>query len=132
MNLPSREELKAQAKRLRSAMAAAGEKVGHSKALELVAQQHGYRDWNTLHAALGNGPKRLEINLGSFVSGNYLKQPFDGEVVSVTLLSKGRREVTIQFEKTRGCGRIRQFFGLSAAGDRHYRRFWPRFLQNLG
>ena len=99
MTLPSRDNLKEQAKRLRSALAAKGEKVGHSKALELVAQQHGYRDWNTLYAALGNGPQRLVLALGDAVMGSYLKQRFEGEIVSITALSKGRREVTILFER---------------------------------
>lgn len=98
MTLPSKNDLKDQAKRLRSALAANGENIGHSQSLELVAQQHGFRDWNTLHAALGNGPQRLELVLGDVVEGSYLKQTFAGEIVSLTSLSKGRREVTILFE----------------------------------
>lgn len=46
-------DLKAQAKRLRAALAARGTDVGHSVALELVAQAHGHRDWNTASAAVG-------------------------------------------------------------------------------
>lgn len=37
--------------RLRAALAMDGVEVSHSRALELVAAQHGYRDWNTLVAA---------------------------------------------------------------------------------
>ncbi|TDW27779.1 hypothetical protein EV128_110142 [Rhizobium azibense] len=44
------DELKAQAKRLRQAMEPRGTAISHSAALELVAQQHGVRDWNTLSA----------------------------------------------------------------------------------
>ncbi|MFC6713246.1 glyoxalase superfamily protein [Branchiibius cervicis] len=39
------------ASRLRAALATDGVEVSHSRALELVAAQHGYRDWNTLVAA---------------------------------------------------------------------------------
>ena len=47
---PIIEELKSQAKRLRQAMEARGTAISHSAALELIAQQHGVRDWNTLSA----------------------------------------------------------------------------------
>ena len=42
---------KQQAKRLRTSLAERGVEVTHSEALELVAHQHGARDWNTLAAA---------------------------------------------------------------------------------
>ncbi len=99
IDLPSREELKVQAKRLRAALAAAGEEVSHGRSLELVAQQHGFRDWNTLHAALGNGPALVKFGLGDRVSGSYLKQPFQGEIIAIATLGKGRRQVTIQFDQ---------------------------------
>ncbi|ABS03726.1 glyoxalase superfamily protein [Kineococcus radiotolerans] len=41
------------AKLLRSDLAAAGIDVPHSLALELIAHQHGARDWNTLAATAG-------------------------------------------------------------------------------
>ena len=41
---------KAMARRLRQTLADRGVEVSHSEALELVAQQHGARDWNTLAA----------------------------------------------------------------------------------
>ncbi len=98
LNLPSRDKLKDQAKRLRAALDRTNEPVSHSRALELVAQQYGFRDWNTMSAALGNGPEGREIALGDTVSGRYLKQPFSGEVVGLQQLSGGRRRLTIQFE----------------------------------
>ena len=97
-SLPSRDELKDQAKRLRAALDRTNEPVSHARALELVAQQHGFRDWNTLSAAVGNGPEGVVIALGDTVSGRYLKQPFSGEVVGLQKLSGGRRRLTIQFE----------------------------------
>ena len=99
LNLPSRDVLKDQAKRLRAALDRTDDPVSHSRALELVAQQYGFRDWNTLSAALGNGPEGKVIALGDAVSGRYLKQPFSGEVIGLQQLSGGRRRLTIQFEK---------------------------------
>jgi len=43
-SLPSLDALKAQAKRLRSALAEEGDFIKHGEALELVARQFGYRD----------------------------------------------------------------------------------------
>ena len=39
--------LKAQAKRLRNALASRNLTVSHAGSLELLAQSHGFRDWNT-------------------------------------------------------------------------------------
>jgi hypothetical protein len=47
---PTLDALKGQAKRLRAALAADGDLISHCEALELIAKQNGYRDWNTLHA----------------------------------------------------------------------------------
>jgi Glyoxalase superfamily protein/Activator of Hsp90 ATPase homolog 1-like protein len=52
INLPAAIEVKAMAKRLRSALAADGTTISHSAALELTARQFGARDWNTLAASL--------------------------------------------------------------------------------
>lgn len=45
-------EVKAMAKRLRTALAADGTPITHTAALELTARQFGARDWNTLAAQL--------------------------------------------------------------------------------
>jgi hypothetical protein len=98
--LPSLDELKAQAKRLRSAMSSSGEDINHGRALELVARQHGYRDWNTMHAAVGNGPPGPPVNIGEHVSGRYLGQKFSGEVIGLSVLGDaGRYRVTLKFDE---------------------------------
>lgn len=97
--LPPVDVLKDQARRLRSRLARDGVAVSHSKALELIAEQNGYRDWNTLHAA---ALARAEppVALGRRVSGRYLGQPFVGEVIGLQTLSGGRRHrVTIAFDE---------------------------------
>lgn len=84
--LPALEGLKEQAKRLRAALEEQGQTITHSKALELIAAQHGFRDWNTLHASVGNRPAFNPYLLGSRVEGFYLGQPFVASVLGVQAL----------------------------------------------
>jgi len=66
----------------------------------LIAHQYGYRDWNTLHAAVGNRPPPAPVQLGMRVSGRYLGHPFDGEVIAVRALGEGERyRVTLAFDE---------------------------------
>ena len=89
-------ELKAQAKRLRARLQTQGAPVTHSEALELLAHQHGLRDWNTLRAMADN---RMHLRVGDRVSGQYLGQPFTAEVRGMTKLGDGeQRRVTLQFD----------------------------------
>jgi len=53
--IPSIDDAKTMARRLRAAMEARGLAATHSDTLELVAAQLGYRDWNTTSAALNPG-----------------------------------------------------------------------------
>ncbi|SEM60088.1 hypothetical protein SAMN04488103_101592 [Gemmobacter aquatilis] len=94
--LPTRDGAKAQAKALRAAMQAEGRDISHGEALELIAKSHGLKDWNTLSAAIGNGPQ-APVALGQIVGGRYLKQRFVAEVLGVVELSAGRYEVTLHF-----------------------------------
>ncbi|MDO9415247.1 glyoxalase superfamily protein [Pararhizobium sp.] len=97
--LPSLEALKDQAKRLRSSLAARGGDITHSKSLELVAAQNGFKDWNTLHAAIGNRPPLNPYMLGSRIKGHYLGQAFEAEILGVQALTShpGRFRLTLNF-----------------------------------
>ncbi|WP_077500485.1 glyoxalase superfamily protein [Sinorhizobium sp. A49] len=99
--LPSLDALKDQAKRLRSRLSTEGEDISHSRSLELIAAQYGYRDWNTLHAAAGNRPPFNPWMLGSRVKGLYLGQPFEGEILAVHALTAqpGRYRLTMKFDE---------------------------------
>ncbi|MBO0345499.1 glyoxalase superfamily protein [Roseibium limicola] len=98
MTLPSVDDLKSQAKRLRSALSDKGA-LTHGQTLDLVARQYGYRDWNTLFAAKGNQPD-LTLAVGDRVCGAYLKQDFAGEVLSVSRLGpNGGLKLTIAFDE---------------------------------
>jgi len=81
----SPESLKAEARVLRAEYSADGKSISHGEALERVAHAHGYRDWNTARACL---PQRIgcPVTIGERVSGTYLKQPFTGTVLSVSIL----------------------------------------------
>jgi len=94
--LPSLDTLKSQAKALRTSLTEQGQNIGHSQALELLAKSHGFRDWNTLHAAVGNAP-RPPVMVGQMVAGKYLKQAFVADVLGVEVLSAGRYRVTFDF-----------------------------------
>lgn len=97
--IPTIDELKAQAKGLRRSLEREGNVVSHSRALELVAHQYGYSDWNTIYAAAGNQPPVCPVSVGDIVSGHYLGQPFDAEVIGVQMLgSQERYRVTLHFE----------------------------------
>jgi hypothetical protein len=98
--LPSIDTLKDHAKRLRARFADEMQPVSHSRALELIAAQYGFRDWNTLHAAVGNRPPFNLWMLGSRVRGTYLGQPFDAEVIGVQALTSqpGRYRMTLHFD----------------------------------
>ncbi|MGJ8610044.1 MAG: glyoxalase superfamily protein [Octadecabacter sp.] len=86
--IPSAAQAKDQAKRLRATMAEEGALIGHAKSLELVAHHHGFRDWNTMCSALGNGPPKGWV-IGEKVSGTYLSQPFTARVVAVSTFKPG-------------------------------------------
>jgi hypothetical protein len=99
---PPIDDLKAQAKRLRQAMTDRGTPVSHSAALELVAQQYGARDWNTLsaRAVKPNTPLVSRISIGSPVQGRYLDQPFTGRILALrALTSGGSYKITIHFDE---------------------------------
>lgn len=98
--LPCLDELKSQARRLRDSLARDGTTVSHSRSLELLAHQFGYKDWNTLFAAMGNRPPSCPVDLGARVSGEYLGQPFDAEVIAVMRLGQDERyRITLNFEE---------------------------------
>jgi hypothetical protein len=98
MTLPSVSQLKSQAKRLRSALAAKGREISHGQALELLSAQYGFKDWNTA-SAIASRPNRRPFAVGDRVSGRYLKQPFEGEILSLSRVGPaGHTRVTLQFD----------------------------------
>lgn len=97
--LPSIETLKDQAKHLRARLEADGVSIGHSQSLERLAHQYGYKNWNTLHAAVGNRLPVSPVALGGRVRGRYLGQAFAATVIGVQILTPGRYRVTFDFDE---------------------------------
>ncbi|SMR71782.1 hypothetical protein SAMN04488030_1116 [Aliiroseovarius halocynthiae] len=96
--LPSVMHAKDQAKRLRTKMLADGTEVGHARSLELVAHQHGFRDWNTMLAAIESSQKHGWA-VGDRVTGTYLSQPFSAHIISVSALTPGWFKLGLQLEE---------------------------------
>jgi hypothetical protein len=99
--LPSLDALKDQAKRLRDTLGRQGTTINHAKALELIAAQYGFRDWNTLMGVIGNGPPARSYNIGDQVIGHYLGQMFTGTIIAVQTLTSAhdRYRVTFDFDE---------------------------------
>ncbi|MDQ2095173.1 glyoxalase superfamily protein [Rhodalgimonas zhirmunskyi] len=97
LNTPPVSDLKAQAKRLRSAMSDAGTPLTHAQALEAIARQHGHRDWNTAHAAASfENPPRWRV--GQMVRGRYLGQAFTGRIKALSETATGHWRMTLVFD----------------------------------
>ncbi len=96
---PNIDRMKQQARRLRLALEEQGNRVSHSKTLEMVALQHGYKDWNTLYAGLGNNNQDSPFYLGEQVKGRYLGQKFAGKITGIqSMNAHARFRVTLEFE----------------------------------
>ncbi len=98
MILPPRDALKAQAKRLRAILADQGTAIPHAMALETVAKQWGYRDWNTLSAAAQTAPAP-KWQIGQRVTGRYLGHAFSGLVKSVNQKGAEHAQLTLVFDE---------------------------------
>ena len=98
LQLPSIAEAKAQTASLRQELARQGTEIGHARALELVAHQHGFRDWNAFHAAIGNRPP-ADWTPGGRVQGSYLSQPFRATVVAATMLGDGWFRLSLELDE---------------------------------
>jgi len=90
-------DAKQQAKDLRAQMASQGTEISHSNALELIAQQNGFRDWNTYYSALEKG---LPANWvpGGRVQGYYMSQAFEAQFVNVKMLRPGWFHVELNLD----------------------------------
>ncbi|MEL6463325.1 MAG: glyoxalase superfamily protein [Pseudomonadota bacterium] len=95
--LPSRAALKAQARRLCSALTQAGTPCTHAQALEAIAHQWGARDWNTLHARAQDAPQH-GYHPGQRVTGRYLGHRFRAVIKSARFMPNGRHALTLRFD----------------------------------
>ncbi|MEM1047500.1 MAG: glyoxalase superfamily protein [Pseudomonadota bacterium] len=125
--LPDLSALKRQASLLRTALAAEGNAISHSGALELLARQHGFRDWNGLHAAATESVSmRDRLTVGARVRGRYIGRPFEGEVVGVRRFgTEGGLRLVVHFDKPVDVVKVPTFSAwrqrVSCTIDRHGR-----------
>lgn len=96
--LPSTAQAKEQAKRLRKKMTEDGTPIGHAKSLELIAHQHGFRDWNTMCTAIGNRPPNGWA-VGEKVKGTYLSQPIEATVISISMVKPGWFQLKLDLDE---------------------------------
>ncbi|MEO3387207.1 glyoxalase superfamily protein [Mesorhizobium sp. CAU 1741] len=78
----SSSDYKTHAKRLRDALGAEGINLSHGKALDIVARQHGERDWNTLSARTGTASPVNDQPAPPFVVGDAVEGAFNGNAAS--------------------------------------------------
>ena len=96
---PNVANLKAQARRYRASHIAQGRTLSHSRALELVARQQGFADWNTAVASCRQHPVPTKLAAGKVVQGRYLGHAFDAHIVAATQLADGHVHLTLDFNE---------------------------------
>jgi len=95
-------DYKTKARRLRDALADEGVALSHGKALDIVARQHGARDWNTLSArAPAPAPRDVPappFAVGDRVEGTFNDRPAQGRVIGLAETIKPELwRVTVKF-----------------------------------
>lgn len=105
------DEAKAQAKALRAALQAQGTAISHAQSLEMIARQHGARDWNTLHAQLKLRNAPPDLALSDRVRGRYLGQPFTGQIIGISGPAN-HRQISIRFDTPIDVVRFESFSNL--------------------
>ncbi|RED18661.1 glyoxalase superfamily protein [Pontivivens insulae] len=96
--LPTKAQAKALARQLRTRLEAAGTDLTHTAALERIAQQHGFRDWNTMSAALSDDPAP-SWSIGDRVTGKYLSHPFAARINAISVVHEGWVRLELQLDK---------------------------------
>jgi hypothetical protein len=100
VNKPAnRKQAKQRARQLRAERLSRGDIITHAEALERVAHELGYRDWNTASARLSNLPD-IPFQIGDEVVGTYLKKAFQGKILAVRSMNDGGAfTVTVHFDE---------------------------------
>ena len=110
-DLPTLPEAKTMAKALRKRLAAKGTAIGHAHALEQIARDHGFRDWNGLYAAIA-AHRPIAWDVGAHVTGRYLGQPFAARVLSSDQVRTGWYRLVLELEDAVDVVRFESFSNL--------------------
>ncbi|MFY0679655.1 MAG: hypothetical protein JXR13_03685 [Thalassovita sp.] len=86
------------AKRLRRQLSEVGQHISHSRALEIVARQQGFRDWNAMAATLVTRTP-AELYHGARVTGRYLSVEFCATVRQIYSPSPGLWQLSLDLEQ---------------------------------
>ncbi|MEM6312161.1 MAG: glyoxalase superfamily protein [Pseudomonadota bacterium] len=106
--LPTLVDAKYLAKALRNRLADEGVLLGHSQALERIAQDYGFRDWNAFHAAIENNQSNT-WGVGARVTGRYLSQPFAATILSSEPLRPGWFRLVLNLDEAVDVVRFESF-----------------------
>lgn len=110
-HLPTLAVAKNRAKKLRAELAAAGTAISHGQALERIADDHGFRDWNALHAAIRDLPPE-GWSVGGRVTGHYLSQPFVATVLAAERIRPGWFRLELDLDQAVDVVRFESFSNL--------------------
>lgn len=97
--LPIHSEVKARARTLRARRQAAGHSMTHAQALERISRNLGYRDWNTLSAAITSVRSASCLPTGDTVNGRYLGTPFDARILRIGITPEGETRLVLRFDE---------------------------------
>ncbi|WP_019961581.1 glyoxalase superfamily protein [Woodsholea maritima] len=85
------------ARDLRQALSDAGTTISHSQALEVLAKNHGFADWNTYCAAL-KAQERAWAK-GDRVKGQYLGQDFIATIHTAIEVEPGWYQIALDLDQ---------------------------------
>ncbi len=97
--LPIHSEVKHRAKTLRARRQAAGHPMSHAQALERISRKLGFRDWNTLSAAITTVRNASCVPKGDTVRGHYMGNPFDARILRIGATAEGETRLTLRFNE---------------------------------
>lgn len=110
-DLPTLTEAKNMAKALRKRLTTEAVALSHSQALERIAKDHGFKDWNGFHAAIEVSQSKTWA-IGTRVTGRYLSQPFDATVLSTQQLRPGWFRLVLDLDEAVDVVRFDSFSNL--------------------
>ena len=110
-DMPTLAEAKKLAKALRKRLADEGVVLGHSQALERIAQDNGFRDWNGFRAAI-EAHQFEAWSVGARVTGRYLSQAFAARILSSEQLRPGWFRLILDLDEAVDVVRFESFSNL--------------------
>ncbi|MDO6588864.1 hypothetical protein DS901_14270 [Loktanella sp. D2R18] len=85
------------AKTMAKVLRAGASGMSHAQALEQIAKDHGFRDWNSFHAVICDFTPAY-LTVGARVAGRYLGHACAGEIIHLSPQQPGWTRVEIQLD----------------------------------